>query len=286
MMFEFEYVDEEPVEAVARKRPNKKIRKQMKYLKKLEFYKMKKEQKKEEKKEKDEEQPLVKKKHKMKRLERANINEKLRRVHENDLCKENLQVSIDCSFSSMMSQKEQSRLAQQIGRCYASNRAADIPARITLTNIDKESFFYKEMNRVNDGFEKYVLIKTDKAIEEYHANNLENLCYLSPDSETALESVDLNKIYVIGGIVDETVTKNVTLNKSNNLKLTCFRLPIQEHMSRRGGDNEEEEKKYNFNKILALNQVFDILLNFNVTKDWKTALSLGVPQRKGFFIEK
>ena len=141
------------------------------------------------------------------------------------------------------------------------------------------------MCRVNDGFEKYIMIKTEKKIEEYHCNNLDNLCYLSPDSENILEDLDMSKIYVIGGLVDETVTKKVTLRKSSSLNINCFRLPIEEHMKRRM-NNEDGDKKYNFSKILALNQVLDILLNYNLKKDWKSALAIGVPHRKGFFIEE
>jgi tRNA (guanine9-N1)-methyltransferase len=298
----FEEEEEEEEEEKIRKRPSKTIRKKLKYLKKLEFYRKKKEENKLEKKEKkeikelddeildrevEEDQELKpRKKHKIKRLARAIINERLRKIHENEVCDEKtLRISIDCSFCYLMSIKEQSRLAQQIGRCYASNRATLKPAQITLTNINKNSFLYKEMCRVNDGFEKYVMIRTEKTIEEYYSNNLENLCYLSPDADEILENLDLNQIYIIGGLVDETVTKKVTLRKSSNLNLKCFRLPIEEHMNRRE-NKEEGDKKYNFSKILALNQVLDILLNYNLTKDWKSALAIGVPSRKGFCVDE
>jgi Trm5-related predicted tRNA methylase len=295
-----ENIFEEEEEKV-RKRPSKTIRKKLKYLKKLEFYRKKKEQNKLEKIEKKEIKKIddeildnevvedheikPRKKHKIKRLARAIINERLRKIHENACDEKTLRISIDCSFCYLMSVKEQSRLAQQIGRCYASNRKTLQPAQITLTNINKNSFLYKEMCRVNDGFEKYVMIKTEKTIEEYYSNNLENLCYLSPDADEILENLDLNQIYIIGGLVDETVTKKVTLRKSSNLNLKCFRLPIEEHMNRRE-NKEEGDKKYNFSKILALNQVLDILLNYNLTKDWKSALAIGVPSRKGFCIDE
>jgi tRNA (guanine9-N1)-methyltransferase len=295
-----ENIFEEEEEKV-RKRPSKTIRKKLKYLKKLEFYRKKKEQNKLEKIEKKEIKKIddeildnevvedheikPRKKHKIKRLARAIINERLRKIHENACDEKTLRISIDCSFCYIMSVKEQSRLAQQIGRCYASNRKTLQPAQITLTNINKNSFLYKEMCRVNDGFEKYVMIKTEKTIEEYYSNNLENLCYLSPDADEILENLDLNQIYIIGGLVDETVTKKVTLRKSSNLNLKCFRLPIEEHMNRRE-NKEEGDKKYNFSKILALNQVLDILLNYNLTKDWKSALAIGVPSRKGFCIDE
>ncbi|KAH3798432.1 hypothetical protein DPMN_152031 [Dreissena polymorpha] len=34
--------------------------------------------------------------------------------------------------------------------------------------------------------------------------------------------------------------------------------------------------------VLAVNQVFDILLNFTKTRDWSQALAVGVPRQKSF----
>ena len=43
---------------------------------------------------------------------------------------------------------------------------------------------------------------------------MEKVVYLSPDSEEYLESVEKDKIYVIGGLVDRQVIKNATFNKA------------------------------------------------------------------------
>lgn len=301
-------------ESNEKKRLNKTMKKKLRYQKKLEFYKLKKQQKKINKKEEalkrklavnneksnetnqtisdetkknylNEQQPLNKKR-KIKRLERANINEKLKDLYENENKDNNniLKICVDCSFCSLMSEKEQSRLAQQIGRSYALNRAAQSPAHITLTNLEKETYFYKELCRVNDGFERYIMKKTDQSIEQLYMSDLNKLCYLSPDSKSILNELDLTKVYVIGGLVDETVTKKVTLGKSSEMKIESYRLPIEEHMKRRSNAGDDD-RKYNFNKILAINQVVDILLSYHETHDWKKALSKGVPSRKGFFVE-
>lgn len=289
-----------------RKRPNKTEKKRLKYQKKLEFYKLKKQQKKLEKK--NTESKEVKKKseqqksenesqgterngtYRNKRDDRAFILNRLKQVYDDEKLKnDSVKVCIDCSFCNIMSEKEQSKLAQQIGRCYASNRAANRPAHLTLCNLKQDSYFYKELCRVNDGFEKYVIEKTDKKIEDIHHDSFNNLCYLSPDSTQVLSEVNCTSIYIIGGLVDETVTKKVTLNKSQELKVNTYRLPIEEYMKRRSNDEESikngDKKSFNFNKILSVNQVLDILLKYNETNDWKQALANGVPKRKGFFVE-
>lgn len=109
---------------------------------------------------------------------------------------------------------------------------------------------------------------------------------MSPDSNTYLETLDTSATYVIGGLVDETVTKKVTINKCAQLELNTYSLPIEKYMTRKVFVNGEiDPKTYNYNKILAINQVFDILANFHISSDWTQALELGVPKRKGFIVD-
>ena len=207
------------------------------------------------------------------------MNERLAKVYEDNT--NALKVCIDCSFSNRMSDKEMSRLAQQIGRCYASNKLLKTPVHLTLCNLDKESKFYAELVRVNDGFVNYKLLTTEKPLEKLYSNQLESLCYLSPDSKTYLEELDSTSTYVIGGLVDETVSKQVTLTKCTELKVKSFSLPIEKYMTRK--INGLNGRSYNYNKILAINQVFDILANFYLEKDWPKALEIGIPPRCVFY---
>lgn len=133
-----------------------------------------------------------------KRELKRRTNERLARVYENQGV-ESLKVCIDCSFSDKMSQKEQSKLAQQIGRCYATNKAIEKPVHLTLCNLNKDSKFYSELVRLHDGFERYSILITDQSIDNHYSSKLDSVCYLSPDSNDHLEDVSDGKIYVIGG---------------------------------------------------------------------------------------
>ncbi|EPY78656.1 RNA (guanine-9-)-methyltransferase domain-containing protein 3 [Camelus ferus] len=108
---------------------------------------------------------------------------------------------------------------------------------------------------------------------------LETLVYLTPDSEHALEDVDLNKVYILGGLVDESVQKKVTFQKAQEHSVKTARLPIQEYMVRR-----QNEKNYH-SEILAINQVFDILSTYFDTQNWPEALKKGVSSRKGYVLQ-
>lgn len=58
---------------------------------------------------------------------------------------------------------------------------------------------------MNDGFSAYVLDVTEE--DCFSLFPLETLVYLTPDSEHPLEDVDLSTVYIIGGLVDESVQK-------------------------------------------------------------------------------
>jgi tRNA (guanine9-N1)-methyltransferase len=79
-------------------------------------------------------------------------------------------------------------------------------------------------------------------------------------------------------LVDETVNKKVTFDKCDNLKIKSYSLPIDKYMKRKILQN----KDFNYNKVLAINQVFDILANFYINKNWPKSLEIGIPKRKGF----
>ncbi|XP_006886924.1 PREDICTED: tRNA methyltransferase 10 homolog B isoform X2 [Elephantulus edwardii] len=108
---------------------------------------------------------------------------------------------------------------------------------------------------------------------------LKSLVYLTPDSEHALEDVDLNKVYVLGGLVDESVQKKVTFQKAREHSVQTARLPIQEYMVR-----WKNEKNYH-SEILAINQVFDILSTYFETHNWAEALKKGVSSGKGYVLK-
>lgn len=68
--------------------------------------------------------------------------------------------------------------------------------------------------------------------------------------------------------------QNVTLNTAESKQLVTARLPIEEYMKR--------ANRGSYCKVLAINQVVDILLKYYITGEWSEALIAGVPTRKGF----
>ncbi|MBN3299972.1 TM10B methyltransferase, partial [Amia calva] len=185
-------------------------------------------------------------------------------------------LCVDLSMTGCMSHKELSRLAGQIRRLYGSNRRAARPFHLFLAELRADSQLYRECVRKNAGFENYVMDVTERSCLQLFPR--ESVVYLTPDSEDVLEHVDPEKVYILGGLVDESVQKKLTYQKARQSQLSTARLPIDEYMVKKDNDK-------NFHsKILAINQVFDILLRFRETGSWSAALQAGVPPGKGYVV--
>ena len=186
-----------------------------------------------------------------------------------------LQICIDFQFGERMTDKELSRLASQVCRVYGANKSSEHPAKLSFVNLDEKGRTFQVCCAKNAGFDKYLVHRTSKGIMEEYNSVIDRLVYLTPDSSIPLEDLELDKVYVIGGFVDDTVQKNVTLNYAGENKISTARLPIKEHCSK-------SEEKGSFKQILTINQVFEILQKFIECKNWATAITNGIPQRTGF----
>ncbi|TKS93055.1 tRNA methyltransferase 10 -like protein B [Collichthys lucidus] len=185
-------------------------------------------------------------------------------------------LCVDLSMTDSMSDKEISRLAGQLRRLYGSNKKAARPFHVFLTDLREDSRLYRECLRMNDGFLNYTMdITEESCLDLFPA---EAVVYLTPDADEALETVDADKVYVLGGLVDESIQKKLSFSRASELSVHTARLPIDEYMVKK--DNAK-----NFHsKILAVNQVFDILSTFRRTGSWTQALQAWFPQAKGYVV--
>ncbi|NWI89097.1 TM10B methyltransferase, partial [Pitta sordida] len=103
------------------------------------------------------------------------------------------------------------------------------------------------------------------------------IVYLTPDSENG-KYIDPNKVYVLGGLVDESIHKQLTLRRAREQSLQTARLPIREFMVR-----APNPRNYHC-ETLAINQVFEILSTYYETRSWPVALKAGVSSGKGFVL--
>ncbi|XP_060730948.1 tRNA methyltransferase 10 homolog B isoform X1 [Tachysurus vachellii] len=185
-------------------------------------------------------------------------------------------LCVDLSMSDCMSHKEISRLAGQIRRLYGSNKKATQPFHVFLTDMKEDSLLYKECIRMNEGFLNYLIDVTEESWIDLFPS--EDIIYLTPDASEALEEVNGDKVFILGGLVDESIQKKRSYTRAKELRVQIARLPIDEYMVKR------PNPKNFHSKILAINQVFEILLTFRDTGSWSKALSAGVPTGKGYVV--
>ncbi|NWH22896.1 TM10B methyltransferase, partial [Grus americana] len=109
---------------------------------------------------------------------------------------------------------------------------------------------------------------------------LDAIVYLTPDSENGkyFTYIDPSKVYVLGGLVDESIHKKLTLQRAQEQSLQTARLPIREYMVK-----TINAKNYH-SETLAINQVFDVLSTYYETRSWPAALKAGVSSGKGYVL--
>lgn len=184
-------------------------------------------------------------------------------------------ICIDLSMENTMTSKEKGKLAQQLCRLYGVNKKADTPAHVYFAGFDKTGELYQECIQKIDGFEKYQVEMTEVPVLELFNTN--EIIYLTPDATDMIEDLDKDKVYVIGGIVDESVIKNLSKQRADAANIPTYRLPIDRYM--------KKKDQIHFSQVLAINQVFEILVTYLSSKNWRAALSRGVPERKGYILK-
>ncbi|OQV21183.1 putative tRNA methyltransferase 10-like protein B [Hypsibius exemplaris] len=185
-----------------------------------------------------------------------------------------VKLVVDMSFSDIMSPKEIGQLASQINYMYSTNKKVEQPFCMHLCGLEKGTLLRSEVEKRCPGFDNYKIKVFEEHLETIFAK--EDLIYFSPDSPNILTEIDPTKVYVIGGLVDGTPKREVSLSRAAGIGCATARLPIKENMTR--------VTPHGFNTILTLNQVYEIVMTFHATKSWDAALKNCVPQRKGMVL--
>ncbi|XP_022438120.1 tRNA methyltransferase 10 homolog A isoform X1 [Delphinapterus leucas] len=212
-----------------------------------------------------------KEKRKRKQLERqcqleSNSEGSDRKRIRRDVVYSPLRLIIDCSFDSLMVLKDIKKLHKQIQRCYAENRRALHPVQFYLTSHGGQ--LKKNMDENDKGWVNW----KDIHIKPEHYSEFiqkEDLVYLTSDSPNVLKELDESKAYVIGGLVDHNHHKGLTYKQASEHGIDHAQLPLGNFV------------KMNSRKVLAINHVFEIILEYLETRDWQEAFFTILPQRKG-----
>ena len=166
-------------------------------------------------------------------------------------------VAIDLSFSKEMCLKELISLRKQIKLCYSLGRRRE--SKILVASFDEEKV--PSMDKLNYRNWK-------RSAVEFVTDNVETMkgpwseiVYLSPDAEETLDHVRGDVLYVIGGIVDKVVKRNMSLNRATAMNAKTVRFPVREYLVRRGSEKTTKTE-------LNIDTAYDILLRRRQGETW------------------
>ena len=214
--------------------------------------------------------------HVSKKVAKNEAIERLKNVQSNP--GSHLKICVDLQYEELMNDKELTHLARQLSRVYGWNKKSNQPCHLSFCNLNPESKTYQICCSKNDGFANYIIEKCEKSVEEVAGDKIvpkSSIVYLSPDSDEILEELSTDKLYVIGGLVDDSVKKHSTLSFAGSRQIKTAKLPIEKYCQRstQGGS---------FKQILTINTVFEILLSKFNGLTWDECLNKSLPSRIGY----
>jgi len=174
-------------------------------------------------------------------------------------------VAIDLDFYGLMEEREHRMVLKQLKSCYSENRRSQQPLQLCCTSFDTElkDLFLK----LQPGILNWSLRMQGKCYGDVFDHD--KIVYLTSDSENVLETLEEGKVYIIGGLVDHNHHKGLCYQRAEEKGFAHAQLPIGQYV------------KMSTRKVLTINHVFEILLTYSITKDWKDAFFKVLPNRKG-----
>eukprot|EP00123_Amoebidium_parasiticum_P007872 comp18425_c0_seq1/m.19663 comp18425_c0_seq1/g.19663 ORF comp18425_c0_seq1/g.19663 comp18425_c0_seq1/m.19663 type:complete len:320 (-) comp18425_c0_seq1:231-1190(-) len=178
--------------------------------------------------------------------------------------KEKFRVVIDADWESYMSDADIKKVLKQTERSYSANRRSDEPLQYYVTSIGHRlrALLDKEPDSANWD----INLKSESYLDVF---NKDELVYLSSESPNVLTELDTSKVYIIGGLVDHNHHKGVAYQRAIDQGIGHAQLPIGDYI------------KLASRKVLTINHVFEILLEWVATRNWQTAFLKVIPERKG-----
>ncbi|KAL3918487.1 MAG: hypothetical protein SGPRY_005999 [Prymnesium sp.] len=171
-------------------------------------------------------------------------------------------VCFDLSFGERMTSAETTALARQLALCYSFNRRLAAPFRLAFAGLQS-----KGATGVRDALEMWNW--GDWAVEREGEGAIaasargafgdRHLVYLTSDSPDVLATVDLNAVYVIGGLVDHKPKEGAVMQHASDRKATTACLPLHPYLKLR-------------KPALTCNAVMQILAGYVETGSWERAV--------------
>lgn len=175
-----------------------------------------------------------------------------------------LKICLDLSLADLMTPVEFSKTFKQLHRCYSINRRASAPLQLHIVGYSDKT--KDAMSKMSGCFNWDINFHRETYSELF---NLSDIIYLTSDSPNVLETLDHNKVYIIGALVDHNRLKNICYEKAVKDDISHARLPLDTYF------------KFKTRTVLTIDQVYLIILRVTEGKTWIESVMDVVPKRKG-----
>jgi len=169
-------------------------------------------------------------------------------------------IAIDLGYVKHCTERDMKSIVKQFAYMQRPNREHEKPFAIHLTSCN---LLWREALKKTGGLNWKMHFHEKPVFEMFPKDQL---VYLSPDAEQDLTELSQEKVYVIGGIVDRTVKKGLSLRRAKDYQVEVRRLPLGK--IRLLGKN-----------VLNIDTMIEVLLNFQISSDWTQILRDYLPAR-------
>eukprot|EP00611_Tribonema_gayanum_P012796 TRINITY_DN2347_c0_g1_i1.p1 TRINITY_DN2347_c0_g1~~TRINITY_DN2347_c0_g1_i1.p1 ORF type:complete len:340 (-),score=111.87 TRINITY_DN2347_c0_g1_i1:189-1208(-) len=143
-------------------------------------------------------------------------------------------IVVDLAYSDQHCPEALQSLARQVARAYGALRASDAPPpALWLTSCGTATV---RAAFAQQGWDAWAVERREESV--FDCVPRESIVYLSPDAEHALDGVEAGVTYVVGGIVDRSVRRGMSLARAAAHGVACARLPlhwVEEYARASGG---------------------------------------------------
>uniref|UniRef100_A0A914MKQ2 tRNA (guanine(9)-N(1))-methyltransferase n=1 Tax=Meloidogyne incognita TaxID=6306 RepID=A0A914MKQ2_MELIC len=175
-----------------------------------------------------------------------------------------INIAVDMTFDELMDERTVRKTISQLAYCYAVNRRVSDPVQFSIVGLTGKA---EKIFNSYPSYSNWDVNISNKNLDELW--NPKQIVYLTADSNNLLETLNEDKVYIIGGLLDHNHHKGICLKKAEDNGYEHARLPIESFFKLCGRN------------VLTINQVFEILVNFCQSLDWKKAFLDVIPKRKG-----
>ncbi|VWU49358.1 tRNA m(1)G methyltransferase, putative [Hepatocystis sp. ex Piliocolobus tephrosceles] len=178
---------------------------------------------------------------------------------------EGYKICFNCSFLSLMGEKEVSSLAKQIFLSYHYMIKNEIHIQFHFTNLNNYDTLFLQLQK------KYSLNTWKVHVHKQNYWDVfakEKIVVLSPDATEELTEIKDDEVYIISALVDRSISKNMSFYQASLQNLATKKLPLEKYI---------KKKKSN---VLNVNTVVEILISYLKNNNWLKAFEKCMPQKK------